>query len=386
MSANPLVELSKLGQSIWYDNIERKLITSGELRRLIDEDDLRGVTSNPAIFEKAISGSDLYEDQIRELIEQGASAADIYEALAIRDIQSAADELRRVYDRTDKLDGYVSLECSPLLANDAQATIDEARRLWGLVARPNVMIKIPATAEGIPAIEQCLYEGININITLLFSISSYEATMEAYIRGLERRLDEGKSVEGIASVASFFVSRIDTNVDKRLQEAINQAASESDRQSLKSLVGRVAIANAKIAYQHYKEVFHGARFARLKAAGAQVQRPLWASTSTKNPAYSDVYYVEALIGPETIDTIPPATLAAFRDHGTAKVTIEDNLDQERARLAELESFGISLNEVTRQVLLDGVRLFVEPFEKLLKSIEAKRDEIASRKSQSESAD
>src|SRR5690242_20150416 len=245
MSANPLVELSKLGQSIWYDNIERKLITSGELRRLIDEDDLRGVTSNPAIFEKAISGSDLYEDQIRELIEQGASAADIYEALAIRDIQSAADELRRVYDRTDKLDGYVSLECSPLLANDTQATIDEARRLWGLVARPNVMIKIPATAEGIPAIEQCLYEGININITLLFSISSYEATMEAYIRGLERRLDEGKPVAGIASVASNFVSRIDTAVDKQLQEAINQAASDSDKQSLKSLIGRIAIANAK---------------------------------------------------------------------------------------------------------------------------------------------
>jgi transaldolase len=386
MTANPLVELSKLGQSIWYDNIERKLITSGELRRLIDEDDLRGVTSNPAIFEKAISGSDLYEDQIRELIDKGASASDIYEALAIRDIQSAADELLRVYERTDKLDGYVSLECSPLLANDAQATIDEARRLWGLVSRPNVMIKIPGTAEGIPAIEQCIYEGININITLLFSIASYEATMEAYIRGLERRLAEGKSVTGIASVASFFVSRIDTAVDKKLQEAINQAASESDQQTLKSLVGRIAIANAKMAYQRYKEIFHGDRFAKLKAAGAQVQRPLWASTSTKNPAYSDVYYVEALIGAETVDTIPPATLAAFRDHGTARVTIEDNLDQERARLAELQSFGISLDEVTRQVLLDGVRLFVEPFGKLLKSIEAKRAEIASRKSQSETAD
>jgi transaldolase len=386
MSTNPLVELSKLGQSVWYDNIERKLITSGELRRLIDEDELRGVTSNPAIFEKAISGSDLYEDQIREQIELGATAADIYEALAIRDIQSAADELRRVYERTDKLDGYVSLECSPLLASDTQATIDEARRLWGLVARPNVMIKIPATAEGIPAIEQCLYEGININITLLFSISSYEATMEAYLRGLERRLDEGKSVKGIASVASFFVSRIDTAVDKQLQEAINQAASESDKKSLKALAGRIAIANAKLAYQRYKEIFHGDRFAKLKAAGAQVQRPLWASTSTKNPAYSDVYYVDALIGPETVDTIPPATLAAFRDHGTARVTIEDNLDQERARLAELESFGISLNDVTRQVLLDAVRLFVEPFEKLLKSIEAKRAEIASRKSQSETAD
>jgi transaldolase len=386
MSANPLVELSKLGQSIWFDNIERKLITSGELRRMIDEDELRGVTSNPAIFEKAISGSDLYEDQIRELIEQGASAADIYEALAIRDIQMAADALLSVYEKTDKLDGYVSLECSPLLANDSQATIDEARRLWGLVGRKNVMIKIPGTVEGVPAIEQCIYEGININITLLFSIASYEATMEAYIRGLERRAAEGKPVDGIASVASFFVSRIDTAVDKKVQEAVNQAASESDRKALKSLVGRIAIANARVAYQYYKQVFHGNRFASLKAAGAQVQRPLWASTSTKNPTYSDVYYVEALIGPETVDTIPPATLAAFRDHGVARITIEDNLDQERARLAELESFGISLNEVTQQVLLDGVRLFVEPFEKLLKSIEAKRDEISSRKSQSETAD
>jgi transaldolase len=386
MSTNPLVELSKLGQSVWYDNIERKLITSGELRRLIDEDDLRGVTSNPAIFEKAISGSDLYEDQLRELVAADASPADIYEALAISDIQSAADELLRVYEKTAGLDGYVSLECSPLLASDTQATIDEARRLWQLVGRKNVMIKIPGTAEGIPAIEECIYDGININITLLFSLASYEATMSAYLRGLERRLEEGKPVSGIASVASFFVSRIDTAVDRRLQEAIKQAASASDQQALKSLAGRIAIANAKMAYQDYKRVFHGERFAKLKAAGAQVQRPLWASTSTKNPAYSDVYYVEALIGPETVDTIPPATLAAFRDHGNATVTIEDNLDQERARLAELQSFGISLREVTDEVLLDAVRLFVEPFEKLLKSIEAKRDEISTRKSQSETAD
>ena len=386
MSANPLEQLSQLGQSVWYDNIERKLITSGELRRLIDEDDLRGVTSNPAIFEKAISGSDLYEDQLRELVAADASPMDIYEALAIRDIQSAADELLRVYEKTDALDGYVSLECSPLLAHDTQATIEEARRLWQLVGRKNVMIKIPGTEAGIPAIEECIYEGININITLLFSLASYEATMGAYIRGLERRLNEGQPVSGIASVASFFVSRIDTATDKRLQEAIKVAASASDQQALKSLMGRIAIANAKMAYQDFKRIFHGERFDKLKAAGAQVQRPLWASTSTKNPAYSDVYYVESLIGSETVDTIPPATLAAFRDHGVARVTIEDNLDEERARLAELHSFGISLAEVTDEVLRDAVRLFVEPFEKLLKSIEAKRDEISSRKSQSESAD
>jgi transaldolase len=381
MSSNPLVELTALGQSVWYDNIERKLITSGELRRLIDEDDLRGVTSNPAIFEKAISGSDLYEDQIRELDAQGADAMGIYEGLAIRDIQSAADELLRVYEKTDSLDGYVSLECSPLLANDTQGTIEEARRLWKLVDRKNVMIKIPGTPAGIPAIEEVIYDGINVNITLLFSLASYEETMEAYIRGLERRLEEGKPVTGIASVASFFVSRIDTAVDKKLQDAINEAASDSDKQSLKELMGRIAIANAKMAYQRYKEIFHGERFAKLKAAGAQVQRPLWASTSTKNPAYSDVYYVEALIGSETVDTIPPATLAAFRDHGKAKLTIEDDLDKERARLAELESFGISLNEATHQVQLDAVRLFVEPFEKLLKAIAAKHEEVVS-KSQS----
>ena len=386
MSANPLVELSKLGQSIWYDNIERKLITSGELRRLIDEDELRGVTSNPAIFEKAISGSDLYEEQITELAAHGAGALEIYEGLAIRDIQSAADELRRVYDKTAAIDGYVSLECSPLLANDTQGTIEETRRLWGLVDRKNVMIKIPGTEAGIPAVEQAIYEGINVNITLLFSLDSHKATMEAYIRGLERRAAEGKPVSGIASVASFFVSRIDTAVDKKLEEKISQAASESDRAALRALEGQIAIANAKMAYQLFKQVFHGERFAALKAAGAQVQRPLWASTSTKNPTFRDVYYVEALIGAETIDTVPPATLAAFRDHGVAKLTLEENLDEERAQLAELESFGISLKEVTAQVQLDAVRLFVEPFEKLLKSIEAKRDEISSRKSQSGTAD
>jgi transaldolase len=388
MSNNPLSQLTRLGQSIWYDNIERKLITSGELKRLIDEDDLRGVTSNPAIFEKAISGSDLYEEQLSELAAQDKSALEIYEALAIRDVQMAADALAVVYEKTGGADGFVSLECSPLLANDTAGTIEEARRLWQQLSRKNVMIKIPGAAEGIPAIEQCIYEGININITLLFSLESYEQTMEAYIRGLERRAAEGKSVNNISSVASFFVSRIDTNVDKRLDAKIKQAASDSEKAELARLQGTIAIANAKLAYQRFKEVFHGERFAALKAKGAQTQRPLWASTSTKNPAYKDVYYVEALIGPETIDTLPPATLAAFRDHGVARVSIEDNLDDERARLAALESAGISLDEVTAQTLADGVRLFVEPFEKLLATIESRKQEIAERqgKSQSETAD
>jgi transaldolase len=386
MSTNPLVELTRLGQSIWYDNIERKLITSGELKRLIEEDELRGVTSNPAIFEKAISGSDLYLDQMRDLIARGKSAVEIYEALAIKDVQMAADALRGVYEKTEGADGFVSLECSPLLANDTQATVEETRRLWQLLDRKNVMIKIPGTEAGIPAIEQTIYEGININITLLFALDAYEQTMEAYIRGLERRVEEGKPVDRISSVASFFVSRIDTAVDKKIEESISEANSDAEKERLGSLAGRIAIANAKLAYQRYKAVFHGERFKSLKEKGAQVQRPLWASTSTKNPAYPDVYYVEALIGPETVDTLPPQTLAAFRDHGRPRITIEENLDEERARLDHLEASGISLKEVTDQVLADGVRLFVEPFNKLIKTIEGRRDEIASGQSKSETAD
>lgn len=377
MSTNPLTELTRLGQSVWNDNIERKLVTSGELKRLVDEDGLSGVTSNPAIFEKAIVSSDLYADQLRDLAEKGKSPQEIYEALAIHDIQMAADVLASVHERTGGTDGFVSLECSPLLANDTQGTIEETRRLWRLVDRKNVMIKIPGTPEGIPAIEQAIYEGININITLLFSLHAHDQTMEAYIRGLERRAAENNPIDNISSVASFFVSRIDSAVDKELERRISRTADEEEKRKLQSLLGRIAIANAKIAYQRYKKVFHGERFAALKQKGAQVQRPLWASTSTKNPVYPDVYYVEALIGPETVDTLPPATIVAFRDHGRARVTIEDNLDEERALLARLEEVGISLDQVTAHVLADGVRLFVEPFEKLLKTIESRAAEIGS---------
>jgi transaldolase len=386
MSTNPLIELTRLGQSVWNDNIERKLVTSGELQRLVDEDGLSGVTSNPAIFEKAIVNSDLYADQLRDQAEKGKSAQEIYEALAIRDIQMAADVLASVYERTGGTDGFVSLECSPVLANDTQATIEETRRLWRLVDRRNVMIKIPGTAEGIPAIEQGIYEGININITLLFSLHAYEQTMEAYIRGLERRVAENKPINTISSVASFFVSRIDSAVDKELERRLSKTSSEEEKTRLQSLLGRIAIANAKIAYQRYKKVFHGERFAALKQMGAQVQRPLWASTSTKNPVYPDVYYVEALIGPETVDTLPPATIIAFRDHGRARVTIEDNLDDERAVLARLEEVGISIDQVTAHVLAEGVRLFVEPFEKLLKTIESRAADIVSRSSTSAATD
>ena len=378
MSTNPLIELTKLGQSIWYDSIERKLITSGELKRLINEVGLSGVTSNPAIFEKAIAGSELYVDQLREVAEAGKSPQEIYEALAIRDIQTAADVMAEVYERTGGKDGFVSLECNPILANDTQATIEETRRLWRLVDRKNVMIKIPGTAEGIPAIEQGIYEGININITLLFSLHAYDQTMEAYIRGLERRAAENKPIDNISSVASFFVSRIDTAVDKELERRIEQTADAEEKEKLQSLLGRIATANAKVAYQRYKKIFHGNRFAAMKQKGAQLQRPLWASTSTKNPVYPDVYYVEALIGPETIDTLPPATLKAFGDHGRPRVSIEDNIEQEKAILARLEEVGISLNQVTEHVLTEGVRLFVEPFEKLLKTIESRAADIAGR--------
>jgi len=290
----------------------------------------------------------------------------------------AADVLASVYDKTSGTDGFVSLECSPLLANDTNGTIEEARRLWAALDRKNVMIKIPGTEAGMPAIEECTYEGININITLLFSLHAYDQTMEAYIRGLERRAAENKPVDNISSIASFFVSRIDSAVDKELERRISQSTAQEEKGKLQSLLGRIAIANAKIAYQRYKTVFHGERFAALKEQGAQVQRPLWASTSTKNPVYPDVYYVEALIGPETVDTMTPATIVAFRDHGRARVTIENNLDEERALLARLEEVGISLDQVTAHVLADGLRLFVEPFEKLLKTIESRAAEIVSR--------
>ena len=378
MSTNPLIELTKLGQSIWHDNIERKLITTGALKRLIDEDGLSGVTSNPAIFEKAIVGSDLYADQLREVAEDGQGPLEIYEALAIKDIQMAADVLAKVYERTGGKDGFVSLECNPLLANNTQGTIEETRRLWRLVDRKNAMIKIPGTPEGIPAIEQTTYEGININITLLFSLHAYDQTMEAYIRGLERRAAENKPIDNISSVASFFVSRIDTAVDKELERRIAQITDPDEKAKLQSLLGKIAIANAKVAYQRYKKIFHGARFAAMKQKGAQVQRPLWASTSTKNPVYPDVYYVEALMGPETVDTLPPATIVAFRDHGRPRISIEDNIDEERARLARLEEVGISIDQVTEHVLAEAVRLFVEPFEKLLKTIESRAAEIVQR--------
>jgi transaldolase/glucose-6-phosphate isomerase len=372
--SNRLVELMKLGQSVWFDNIHRALIESGELKRMIEDDDLRGMTSNPTIFEKAITGSKDYDRQLNELIASGAGVQDIYEALVIDDISRAADILKTVYDRTNGSDGYVSLEVNPRLAYETGATIDEASRLFKRLGRKNVMIKIPASPEGIPAIEESIYRGVNINITMIFSVENYEQVAEAYIRGLERRLAEGKPVDRIASVASFFVSRIDTLVDKELDKLAEKAPTEERRQYLLSLKGRAALANAKIAYQHYKAIFHGGRFDDLLNSGAMVQRPLWASTGTKNPQYPDLLYVDNLIGQETVNTVPPATYNAYKDHGVPALSIEEDVAESRDLIAQLEKAGVSLERVTDQLQVEGLEAFVKSFDSLEEAIKTRISE------------
>jgi transaldolase/glucose-6-phosphate isomerase len=367
----------KLGQSIWYDNIRRAMLDGGDLAKKIEEDDLRGVTSNPTIFEKAITGSTDYDEQLHALVVAGRTVTEIYEELIVEDIGRAADILKTVYDKTDGLDGYISLEVSPRLAYDTAGTIEEATRLFKRVGRKNVMIKIPASQEGLPAIEEAIYRGVNINITMIFSIENYEQVAEAFIRGLERRDAEGKSVDHIASVASFFVSRVDTAIDADLEGRARDAATPEEKARFESLLGRAAVANAKLAYQKFKEIFHGPRFAALKAKGAQVQRPLWASTGTKNPKYSDVLYVDNLIGPETVNTVPPATYTAIRDHGKVALSLEEGLEESRAQIAELAELGIDLAAVTRKLQEDGLSAFVNSFDTLVESIEAKRDALLS---------
>jgi transaldolase/glucose-6-phosphate isomerase len=375
--SNHLIEVMKAGQSIWYDNIRRAMLETGDLAKKIAEDDLRGVTSNPTIFEKAITGSTDYDEQMGALVEKGASVDEIYEALVLDDIGRAADILRPVYDRTDALDGYISLEVNPRLAYDTRGTIEEAERLFRRLNRPNVMIKIPAAQEGLPAIEESIYRGININVTMIFSIENYAQVAEAFIKGLERRDAEGKSIDRIASVASFFVSRVDTAIDSDLEYHARHAKTPEEKSELEGLCGRAAIANAKLAYQKFKEIFHGERFAKLKAKGAQVQRCLWASTGTKNPTYSDVLYVDNLIGPETVNTLPPATYTAFRDHGQVQPSLETGLDAARALIAKLAAIGINLTEVTDKLQRDGLAAFIGSFDTLVESIEAKRDALRS---------
>lgn len=370
---NPPVDVQTHGQSIWYDNIRRSLIYSGELKNLIDECGVLGVTSNPSIFQKAIGETDDYDSAMMGLLELDAYA--IYEQLAIEDIQHALDLLRPVYERTQGRDGYVSLEVSPLIANDTATTVQEAKRLFEAVNRPNVMIKIPATSAGIPAIEEAIAAGMNINVTLIFAVSNYLDVVNAYLRGLERRLDAGQDVSKIASVASFFLSRIDVMVDRRLENNIRAAQGRDlDRLAAnRKLLGKAAIANAKMAYKKFLDIFYGERFARLKAAGAMVQRPLWASTGTKNPAYPDTIYVDNLIGKDTVNTLPPATLTAFKDHGSVGETLIDGIDQAEELLDMLAEVGIDLDQITAQLQLDGVDAFIDSFENLLNQVDAKRN-------------
>ena len=369
MSGNPLKRLGTLGQSIWLDYIRRDLMASGELRRLIDEDGLRGMTSNPSIFEKAIADSHDYDGDIRAMALGGNGADAIYESLSQRDVESAADQFRPLYDRTDGQDGYVSLEVNPHLAHDTKGTIEEARRLWAKLNRPNVLIKVPATANGLPAIQQLIGEGISVNVTLLFGLPRYRQVAEAYIAGIEARAAQGEPVKHLASVASFFVSRIDALVDPLLEKLIAQGSKEVDL--AKRARGQVAIASAKMAYQIYKEIFGSDRFRKLAARGARAQRLLWASTSTKNPDYSDVKYVEALIGPDTVDTAPLETLDAYRDHGEPEARLEQGVEEARRVLERLPELGIDIDKVTRQLEDEGVEKFNKPFDKLMEALTQK---------------
>lgn len=369
--ANPLQKLATVGQSFWLDNLSRPMITSGELQALIREDGLRGITSNPSIFEKALANTADYDPEIRVLANQGRTAEQIFERLAIEDIREAAQILRPVFKATEGGDGYVSLELPPYLARDTECSIREAKRLFEEIGRPNVMIKVPGTPEGIPAVRQLIAAGVNVNITLLFSLGGYAQVIEAYLSGLEDRLAKGLPLAGIASVASFFVSRVDSEADKRIEAALVGAEGERKGQ-LESLLGKVAIANAKLAYELFREQFSGARWQRLAGAGARLQRPLWASTSTKNPKYSDILYIEELIGPDTVNTMPPATAEAFRDHGTVAVRVDQHLDEAHRTLETLGAVGISYDEIVEKLQQEGVDSFAKSFQTLIAGIEEKR--------------
>jgi transaldolase len=364
-----LAELNEKGQSIWFDFIRRSIITSGELKNLVDQG-VKGVTSNPAIFEKAIAGSSDYDENLKQLIKSDKAVEEIYEALAFEDITMATDVLRPVYDSTNAIDGYVSLEVSPLLADDTEQTISEAKRLFETVDRPNLMIKVPATPAGSPAITELIGSGVNVNVTLIFGLENYKSIARAYIEGLEKLAQNGPTVKGghgiekVASVASFFVSRVDTSVDKTLAEM-----GSTDLQ------GKIAIANAKVAYAEFKDIFSGPRWQRLADQGAMVQRVLWASTGTKNPEYSDTLYVDELIGPDTVNTLPPATLDSFIDHGKVAETLNAGLDEARQQLAAIADLGIDIEAVTHQLQVDGVAAFAKPFDALMKSIAEKREKL-----------
>src|ERR1700690_1769419 len=370
---NPVKALENHGQAVWLDFLARGFVARGELKKLIDTDGVKGVTSNPSIFEKAIGSSDEYDGAIGKALDKAdRPIADLFEHLAVEDIQHAADVLRPVYDELGGDDGFVSLEVSPYLAMDTKGTIAEAERLWKDVGRNNLMVKVPATAEGLPAIRHLIGEGISINITLLFSQEVYVQVAEAYLAGLEKYVKCGGDPSHVASVASFFVSRIDSAVDKELDEKIARANDPTEKERLAALKGKVAIANAKMAYQEYKRLFSGARWDKLAARGAKPQRLLWASTGTKNKDYSDVLYVEELIGPDTVNTVPPATLDAFRDHGKPRDSLEQNVEEARNVLAELDKSGISLDAITAELVKDGVKQFADAADKLYGAVAHKR--------------
>jgi transaldolase len=373
---NPLLELPHLGQSVWLDEVSRSLIAKGELAQLIREDDLRGVTSNPTIFEKAISGSSDYDEQIWRLVGQGKTAPEILDLLIADDIRNAADIFRPVYETTHGLDGYVSIECAPSLAFDTTGTINETRRLANLIDRKNIMIKIPGTRDGLPAIQQMIAEGYNINITLLFSIERYEAVVEAYLSGLEQRVSNGGTIDTVNSVASFFVSRVDTAVDKLIELKMEDTTNPAVRAELESLLGKAGIANARLAYQKFKSLFQSERFQNLKNRGANVQRVLWASTSMKDPDRPDTLYVDELIGHATVNTMPLATLQKFKDDGHATPTLDAHADEARQVVDELALYGIDLKEVTAKLEEAGVKSFSKSYDALIDSIELKRQLVA----------
>ena len=367
--ASPLGLLSRERQSVWLDYIHRTMLKNGELKSLIEARGVRGVTSNPTIFEQAIGKGDAYDDGIAALGGQGLDTEAAFEAVALDDIRAACDLFLPIYEMTQGNDGFVSMEVSPRLAHDSEGTLRDARRLWQAIGRPNAMIKIPGTAEGLPAITAALADGININVTLLFSVGMYERVIDAYLSGLERRMAKGESLDHVRSVASFFVSRVDTETDKRL-EALNKPAQT------KPLLGTAAVANAKLAYAAYVKHFEGRRFRDLMAKGGAVQRPLWASTGTKNPAFSDTKYVDELIGPDTVNTMPPATLEAFADHGLVARTVDKDVEQARRQLAAIEAAGVKLDDVTDFLVGDGVKKFADSYTSLLGAVEQKRAKLA----------
>src|SRR6202162_1377330 len=375
MAKNGLQDLHDVGQSIWLDSIDRRILHDGELDRRIREDALTGMTSNPTIFQKALASSNAYDDQIIEAEQKGPTTWQLFELLETTDVRDACDHFAAVYSSTRGSDGYVSIEVSPGVSHSADATIEEARRLWKTVDRPNVMVKVPGTEEGAIAVRRLTAEGINVNITLLFAIEAHARVIEAYLAGLEDRVKARQPIDGLASVASFFVSRVDTEIDKRLDALITKAP-QLERERLQLLKGRAAIANAKLAYRLFTEKFSGPRWEALSKQGARVQRALWASTSTKNPAYRDVMYVEELIGPDTVDTMPPATIDAFEDHGVVTRTVDKRVSAAEALLKEIEAVGISMREVTEKLLVEGIASFQKSFDELLAGLEAKIGSLA----------